>query len=326
MNLRFLFICNELSGFATYKDTTFAMMRETQHRGIEIHVAQAHELRAETGPSATGLSCFAHHIRLEDPQSDPWWIEHHASWRPATDFSAILMRTDPPFDQNYLVATQLLELAERQGVPVINSPRTLRDHGEKMAALEFPQLTPPTLISSDLSSLRGFAAHYQKIVVKPLDAMGGKGIFVLEHTDPNLPSALELLTHDGQQAIVAQRFIPEISHGDKRIILIDGKPIEQALARIPPPGQSRGNLAAGGKGVAQPLSPRDREIALTVGEKLAPRGLLLIGLDVIGDYLTEINVTSPTGFQEITQQTGIDVAARFIDAVQSSISASGLRS
>jgi len=315
MTRRVLFVCDALNGFATYKDTTFAMMRECQKRGIEIHSADLTELRASADHAGSGLAVFSHHIRIDNPEHQPWWIENDASWKPATVFDVIVMRKDPPFDQDYFVATQLLEIAERQGVPVVNSPQALRNHGEKMAALEFPEFTPPTLISSNIKSIKEFAIHHQKIVIKPLDAMGGTGVFVLDATDPNLPSAIEVLTQSGLRSIVAQRYLPAITEGDKRVIVINGKPIDYVLARIPPAGQSRGNLAAGGKGVVIPLSQNDREIALAVGGKLAPRGLQLIGLDIIGDRLTEINVTSPTGFQEITTQSGIDVAAIFIDAV-----------
>ena len=317
--VKILFVCDPLSGFVTYKDTTFAMMREAQKRGVAIYTAELKELRArvnhEPNKPTVSLEVFGHHISIDNPQTQPWWIEHTAGWIDTSEFSAILMRKDPPFDQHYLVTTQLLEIAERQGVRVINTPQALRDHGEKMAALEFAQFTPPTLVSSDIRSLREFAIHTKKIVVKPLDCMGGAGVFVLQSDDPNLPSALEVLSDNGSRAIVAQQYLPEIVKGDKRIIVINGKPVDYCLARIPPEGQSRGNLAAGGRGLAQPLTPRDREIAIAVGEKLAARGLLLIGLDVIGESLTEINVTSPTGFQEITEQSGIDVAAIFMDAV-----------
>ena len=315
MNRRLLFVCDPLAGFKTYKDTTFAMMRECQKRGIEVHTAQLTELRAHVEDSACRLLAFAHQIRIDSPPAVQWWIEERALWRAATDFDAIVMRKDPPFDQHYLVATQLLDVAQREGVRVINSPTALRNHGEKMAALEFPEFTPETLVTSDLGSLKEFAARLGKIVIKPLDAMGGIGVFVLEAHDPNLPSALEVLTEHGRRSIVAQRYLPEIAQGDKRILVINGTPVPWALARIPAKGQSRGNLAAGGTGVVQPLSARDREIAARVGATLAPRGLLLMGLDVIGDCLTEINVTSPTGFQEIAEQSGFDVASAFIDAI-----------
>jgi glutathione synthase len=316
MSLNALFVCDSLHTFATYKDTTFAMMRECARRGIEIHVAQLHELRASANGAQTELEVFAHHIQIDNAEAQPWWIEQSASWQNAKHFAAIFMRKDPPFDVHYFVATQLLEIAQRQGVKVFNDPKALRDHGEKMSALEFAELTPPTLISANMKSLKEFAIHHEKIVAKPLDAMGGTGVFVLAANDPNLPSALEVLSDSGKQAIVAQRYIPEIVEGDKRIILIDGKPIDFALARVPAPGQSRGNLAAGAAAKVRPLSKRDREIALEVGAKLAPRGLLFIGIDVIGSFLTEINVTSPTGFQEITNQSGVDVASIFMDAVQ----------
>jgi len=308
-----LFVCDPLGGFKTYKDTTFAMMRECQRQGIEIHTAELHELRTRADREGSRLEVFAHRIRIDQPQAPTWWIEDTAQWQPASAFDLILMRKDPPFDARYLAATQQLEIAQRGGVRVLNCPQALRNHGEKMAALEFPGLTPETLISADLKALKEFAIHYQKIVVKPLDAMGGIGVFVLTAEDPNLPSAIELLTDHGAKQIVIQRYLPAISHGDKRIIVINGKPVESVLARIPPAGQSRGNLAAGGKGVVMALSARDREIALTVGEALAPRGLMLLGLDVIGEHLTEINVTSPTGFQEIQSQSGIDVARMFIE-------------
>lgn len=318
MTQRVLFVCDPLAGFATYKDSTFAMMRECQRRGIEIHTAELHELRARSAASGAALEVFAHQVRIDDPQAVIWWIEDLACWRSASDFDLILMRKDPPFDSHYLVATQLLEIAQGQGVRVLNSPQALRNHGEKMAALEFSEFTPESLISSDLRALKEFAVHHEKIVIKPLDAMGGIGVFVLHARDPNLPSAIEMLTDHGRRHIVIQRYLPRITEGDKRIIVINGRPVDIALARIPPEGQSRGNLAAGGRGVAIALSPRDREIATAVGERLAPRGLALMGLDVIGDHLTEINVTSPTGFQEITAQSGVDVARLFIDAVLAS--------
>jgi len=314
MNRSVLFVCDPLKDFRTYKDTTFAMMRECQRRGIEIYATELHELRAQRSSTGSVLEVFAHQIRIDNPEAPLWWVEDAAHWQPALHFDVILMRKDPPFDGRYLVATQMLEIAQRQGVRVLNCPTALRNHGEKIAALEFPEFTPETLVSADLRSLKEFAVHHQKIVIKPLDAMGGMGVFVLAATDPNLPSAMELLTEHGQRQIVMQRYLPEIREGDKRIIVIDGTPVEFALARIPPEGQSRGNLAAGGRGEARPLSPRDRDIAMAVGARLAPRGLMLLGLDVIGDCLTEINVTSPTGFQEITAQSGIDVAQLFMEA------------
>ncbi len=318
MTQRLLFICDPLAGFAIYKDTTYAMMVEAQRQGAEVYAAMPNGLSATATSTATGLQVLAEQIQIQPSGVKPWWTTVATGWRDIRDFDVVLMRKDPPFDQDYFVATQLLDIAVRLGVRVVNAPDALRNHGEKMAALEFPEFTPPTLISSEMSSLKAFAAEHQKIVIKPLDAMGGTGIFVLAVNDPNLPSALELLTDSGRRAIVAQRYLPAIVDGDKRIIVINGVPVDFALARIPQPGQSRGNLAAGGKGVAVPLSDRDREIATAVGQRLLPRGLFLLGLDVIGDSLTEINVTSPTGFQEITAQSGIDVAAVFINALRAS--------
>ncbi len=315
MSQRLLFICDPLTGFATYKDTTYAMMVEAQRQGAEVYAAMPNGLSATAVSTAIGLQVLAEQIQVQPSGVTPWWKSLSTGWRDIRDFDVVLMRKDPPFDQNYFVATQLLDIAVRLGVRVVNAPDALRNHGEKMAALEFPEFTPPTLVSSQIAALKEFASTHQKIVIKPLDAMGGTGIFVLTADDPNLPSALELLTNTGRQAIVAQRYLPAIVEGDKRIIVINGIPVDFALARIPQPGQSRGNLAAGGKGVVVPLTPRDREIATAVGKKLLPRGLFLLGLDVIGDSLTEINVTSPTGFQEIKAQSGTDVAALFINAL-----------
>jgi glutathione synthase len=312
---RLLFICDPLVGFATYKDTTYAMMVEAQRQGAEVYAAMPNGLSATATSTAIGLQVSAEQIQVQPSGVNPWWKTVSTSAHDIRDFDVVLMRKDPPFDQNYFVATQLLDIAVRLGVRVVNAPDALRNHGEKMAALEFPEFTPPTLVSSHIAALKEFASTHQKIVIKPLDAMGGTGIFVLTADDPNLPSALELLTNTGRQAIVAQRYLPAIVEGDKRIIVINGIPVDFALARIPQPGQSRGNLAAGGKGVVVPLTPRDREIATAVGKKLLPRGLFLLGLDVIGDSLTEINVTSPTGFQEIKAQSGTDVAALFINAL-----------
>jgi glutathione synthase len=236
------------------------------------------------------------------------------------DVDAVLMRKDPPFDSEYFYATHLLERAEREGARVFNRPAALRDHPEKLAILEFPQYIAPTLVTRDGSDIRRFHAEHGEIILKPLDGMGGMGIFRVGPDGLNLGSIIETLNRDGAQTLMVQRYLSEIVQGDKRILLIDGVPVPHALARIPQGSEIRGNMAVGGKGVAQPLSDRDREIALHLGPILAARGLLLVGLDVIGDCLTEINVTSPTGFQEITRQTGIDVAARYIDALEARLS------
>ena len=226
------------------------------------------------------------------------------------------MRTDPPFDMQYLYSTQLLTLAEQQGAKVFNSGQAMRDFNEKLAILNFARFTAPTLVSTRAADVRAFLAEHGDIIVKPLDGMGGMGIFRLTKQDPNIGSILETLMRLDTRTIMAQRYIPEIVHGDKRILVIDGEVVPFALARIPQQGETRGNLAAGGRGVAQELSERDREIAETLAPELKRRGILLAGLDVIGENLTEVNVTSPTGFQEITKQKGFDVAAKFIDAVE----------
>ena len=237
------------------------------------------------------------------------------------DVDAVVMRKDPPFDSEYFYATHLLEQAEREGAKVFNSPAALRNHPEKLAILEFPEFIGPTLVTRNEADIKHFHAEHRDIILKPLDGMGGMGIFRVGPDGLNLGSITETLNKGGTQTVMVQRYLTEIVKGDKRILLIDGKAVPQLLARIPQGSEIRGNLAVGGKGVAQPLSKRDFEIAEALGPILAKRGLLLVGLDVIGDCLTEINVTSPTGFQEITQQSGFDVAKMFIDALEAKLHA-----
>ena len=257
------------------------------------------------------------------PNPDPKAWFNVAELRPCGlhEFDAVLMRKDPPFDSEYFYATHLLEQAEREGARVFNSPRALRDHPEKLSILEWPQFAPATLVSRRASDLKSFFADQGDVIFKPLDGMGGTGIFRLRRQpdgspDPNLNVVIETLTDGGRNTIMAQRFMPEISAGDKRVLIIDGEPVPYCLARIPQGGETRGNLAAGGLGIAQPLTDGDWAIARTIGPVLARRGLLLIGIDIIGTSLTEINVTSPTCFQEISQQTDCDVARLFIDALE----------
>jgi glutathione synthase len=245
-----------------------------------------------------------------------WYHAGEALVRPLASFAAVLMRKDPPFDMEYVYSTYLLEVAERDGARVFNRPRAIRDHNEKMAIAKFAEFTVPTLVTRDAELIREFIDEHGDVILKPLDGMGGASVFRVREDDPNRNVIIETVGQHGARSVMAQRFIPEIVDGDKRIILIDGEPVPHALARIPKPGETRGNLAAGGRGVARPLSTRDREIAESVGPRLAAEGLLVVGLDVIGDYLTEINVTSPTGFVEITTQTGVDVAARFASALE----------
>jgi glutathione synthase len=310
MNL--LFVADPLEAFHTYKDTTFAMMREAQRRGHGVAACEPRHLSWRSG----GLvHATVREIKLTGTLDD-WFVEQRSAVRPLREFDAIIMRKDPPFDGEYFYATHLLEQAQREGARVFNAPAALRDHPEKLAIMEFAQFTSPTLVTRDPDEVKRFHAEHREIILKPLDGMGGMGIFRVGEDGLNLGSIVETLNRGGTTTIMVQRFLPEIAQGDKRVLVIGGKPVPYSLARIPQGSEIRGNLAAGGKGVAQPLSPRDLEIANAIGPVLAQRGLLLIGLDVIGNCLTEINVTSPTCFQEIAQQTGFDVAAMFVDALE----------
>jgi glutathione synthase len=312
-----LFVADPLEAFKVYKDTTFSMMREAQRRG---HAVSACEPRHVSWRSGGLVQAQVRDITLTGSE-DEWFRETRVSSRALKDFDAVLMRKDPPFDSEYFYATHLLEQAQREGARVFNRPSALRDHPEKLAIMEFPQFTSPTLVTRDAEEVRRFHAEHRDVILKPLDGMGGMGIFRVGADGLNLGSIVETLNHDGATTIMVQRFVPEIAQGDKRVLVIGGKPVPYSLARIPQGSEVRGNLAAGGKGVAQPLSKRDYEIAEAIGPVLAKRGLLLIGLDVIGDWLTEINVTSPTCFQEITQQAGFDVPAMFVDALESALRA-----
>jgi glutathione synthase len=315
--MKLLFVADTLETFKTYKDTTFAMMRTAAARGHALHACEPKDLVWERG----GRVCArARAIALAAPSSAAWFVETAAPTAMAlADADAVLMRKDPPFDSEYFYATHLLSQAEREGARVFNSPRALREHPEKLAILEFPQYIAPTIVTRDEAAIKRFHGEHRDIVLKPLDGMGGMGIFRVGPDGLNLGSIAETLNRNGTTTVMAQRYLTEISAGDKRILVIDGVPVPHALARIPQGSEIRGNLAVGGKGVAQPLTARDREIAEAIGPTLAKRGLMLVGLDVIGDSLTEINVTSPTGFQEITQQTGFDVAAMFVDALESAL-------
>jgi glutathione synthase len=317
MNL--LFIADPLESFKIYKDSTFAMMREAQARGHLLSVCGPQDVRWRRGEPVTAL------VRDITLTGDPvhWFsaARHQPDERGQAlkDFDAVVMRKDPPFDAEYFYATHLLEQAEREGARVFNKPRALRDHPEKLAILEWPRFIGPTLVTRDANDIKGFHAEHQDIILKPLDGMGGMGIFRVKADGLNLGAIIETLNREGAQTVMVQKFLPAISEGDKRILVIGGQPVPFCLARIPQGGEVRGNLAAGGKGVAQPLSARDREIAEAIGPVLAGRGLLLMGLDVIGDSLTEINVTSPTCFQEIADQTGFDVAAMFVQALEAAV-------
>lgn len=310
--MKLLFIADPLQSFKIYKDTTFAMMREAQRRGHTLTVCEPQHITWQRGSKVTAR---VQDIRLTGDATH-WYEAQPQRSAALADFDAVLMRKDPPFDSEYFYATHLLEQAERDGARVFNKPSALRDHPEKLAIMEFPQFIGPTLVTRDAEDIRRFHAEHQDIILKPLDGMGGMGIFRVKSDGLNLGSIIETLNQNGGTSVMVQKFLPEISAGDKRILIIGGQPVPFCLARIPQGNEVRGNLAAGGKGVAQPLSASNQAMAEAVGAQLAPRGLLLIGLDVIGECITEINVTSPTCFQEIQQQTGCDVAALFIDALE----------
>ena len=314
-----LFVLDPLPSLNAYKDSSVAMMQALVARGHSLSVALQGDVFIESGQ----VFARAQPIGLvtgADLHASEWWTEvGDAVDTPLRDFSAVLMRKDPPFDMEYIYITHMFDYAQSQGARIFNSGSAIRNHPEKLAITEFAQFTTPTLVTRDMARIKAFHAEHRDVIVKPLDGMGGTGIFKLSVNEPNLNAILESLTHDGQRSIMAQRYIPEISQGDKRILLIGGEPVPYCLARIPLAGETRGNLAAGGRGVAQPLSARDWEIAREIAPQLSKRGLLLVGLDVIGQYVTEINVTSPTCFVEITQQTGFDVGARFVEALESAV-------
>jgi glutathione synthase len=313
MNL--LFVADPLEAFKAYKDTTFAMMREAQRRGHRISACEPQGMSWQTGDK---VMAQVRHIVLTG-ELDNWFIadvSRPGERQAVSSFDAVLMRKDPPFDSEYFYSTHLLQQAEREGARVFNKPASLRDHPEKLAILEFAEWSSPTLVTRSAADIKRFHAEHQDIILKPLDGMGGMGIFRVKEDGLNLGSITETLNKNGRESVMVQKFLPEIAQGDKRVLVIAGKPVPFSLARIPQGTEVRGNLAAGGLGVAQPLSRRDFEIAEAIGPVLARRGLMLAGIDVIGDYVTEINVTSPTCFQEIQQQAGFDVAAMFIDALE----------
>jgi glutathione synthase len=314
--MEFAFIIDPPETLKAYKDTSIAMMRALQARGHRLYLAEPRELFWRAG--ATQSRVRGVEVTADDHD---WYRAAPPVTRSLASFAAVLMRKDPPFDMEYVYSTYLLEAAEREGAYVINGPRAIRDHNEKWAIAEFPQFTVPTLVTRDPELIAGFIDEHADVILKPLDGMGGSSIFRVRRDDVNRNVIIETMAHFGARSVMAQRFIPEITEGDKRIIVIAGEPAPHALARIPKAGETRGNLAAGGRGVARPLTKRDREIALAVGQALDPKGLFVIGLDVIGDYLTEVNVTSPTGFVEIAEQTGFDVADRFAQALERAVRA-----
>lgn len=312
--MRILFITDPLETFTLYKDSTYVMMAEAAGRGHTLFVCQPWHL------SMTGhvVEAVVQPLELTGDDHD-WYRAGPAVLKPLTGFDAVLMRKDPPFDMEYVTSTWLLEVAERQGARVFNKPQAIRDHSEKLAIAQFSQFTVPTLVTRDVGRIRRFHAEQGDIIIKPLDGMGGMGVFRIGPDGMNLGAVVETLGNQGARTLMAQQYIPAIRDGDKRVLLIGGAPVPYALARVPQAGEVRGNLAAGGTGRAQPLSERDAQIAHALAPVLWQRGLLLVGLDVIGDYLTEVNVTSPTCFREITAQTGFNVAGMFVDALERAI-------
>ncbi len=309
--MNILFVADPLESFKTYKDTTFSMMRELQQRG---HAIAATEPRHMGWRSGGTVNATVRRIRLTGDAHD-WFAVTGEAVESLKDFDAVVMRKDPPFDSEFFYCTHLLEQAQREGARVFNRPSALREHPEKLALMEFAEFAPPTLVTRSPEAIRAFHAEHRDIILKPLDGMGGMGIFRVGADGMNLGSIIETLNQGGATSVMVQRYLPEIVLGDKRLLLIGGKVAPYVLARIPQGNEVRGNLAAGGKGVAQPLSDENRAVAEAIAPVLAARGLLLVGLDMIGNKVTEINVTSPTCFQEIHDQTGFDVPAMFADAL-----------
>ncbi len=303
-------VMDPIQRISIMKDSSFAMLLAAQARGWNLYYMEQSDLFLDEGEVRANCSA----LRVRDNPND-WFTLEGKQTRTLKDLDVILMRKDPPFDMEYIFTTYLLELAEAAGVLVINKPQSLRDANEKLFTAWFPQCCPPTWVGSDPDQIRLFLTRHQDIILKPLDGMGGTSIFRVREQDPNLNVIIETLTVHGRRPIMAQRFIPEISAGDKRVLLIEGKPVPYALARIPAEGETRGNLAAGGRSEGVPLSPHDYWICDQVGEKLREKGLIFVGLDIIGDYLTEINVTSPTCIRELDSLYNLDIAADLMDAI-----------
>jgi len=311
----FLFIADPLESFKIKKDSTLAMMRAAQEAGHRLWFCQSRNILWRDDLVVADCQTLA--IK---PSSTSWFELGAMESRSLKSFSAVFMRTDPPFDIEYLNTTWLLSAAVRQGAKVFNDPTAVRDHSEKLSITEFPELIPPTLVTRELSAVEDFHQTHRDIVIKPLDGMGGMGVFRVGSDGLNLASIVETLGENGARTLMAQRFLPEIAQGDKRVLLIGGEVVPFSLARIPQGSEIRGNLAAGGKGVAMPLTDVEKKIAERLAPILNQRGLFLVGLDLIGGYLTEINVTSPTCFVEITEQSGFDVPQFFIKALEKALS------
>jgi glutathione synthase len=305
-------LMDPIGAIKIHKDSTFAMLLEAQRRGHRLFQLGQGDLAVRDGAAIGRLAP----LRVRDDAAS-WFTLGEPAWKPLAGLDVVLARKDPPFDADFLHDTLVLDLAERDGALVVNRPQALRDANEKLFAQWFPQCSPPTLVAREAAALRAFVREVGEAVVKPLDGMGGRSIFKTRGDDPNLNVILETLTREGRELTMAQRFVPEAALGDKRILLIDGEPVPYALARIPQGTDFRGNMARGGKAVGQPLSDRDRWICEQVAPTLRARGLWFVGLDVIGDYLTEINVTSPTGIRELDAQFGLNIAGALFDRIES---------
>jgi len=297
------------------KDSSFAMLLEAQQRGYTLYYMEMADLELHDGKAMARMQA----IRVED-NADCWFELGEAISKPLAELDAVLMRKDPPFDVEYIYATYLLEAAEREDTLIVNKPASIRNANEKIFATEFADCVAPSLVTRRAESLRDFLTTHGDIILKPLGEMGGASIFRVKTDDPNISVIIENLTQHGASYIMAQRFIPEISAGDKRILLIDGEPVPYALARIPAKGETRGNLAAGGRGEGVPLSERDMEICRHVGPVLKEMGLIFVGIDVIGDYLTEINSTSPTCIKELDTQFNLNISAQLMNAIEKKLS------
>lgn len=311
MSIKLGVVMDPIESIVVKKDTTLAMLLAAQKRGWVIHYMLQSDLYLDTGKSHGSMRTLS--VR-DDPKD--WFSLGNRTSMPLGNLDVILMRKDPPFDVDYVYTTYLLEQAQREGTLIVNDPRSLRDCNEKLFATQFPQCCPPLMVASSMEQLKAFQQLHEDVIYKPLDGMGGTSIFRVREGDPNLSVIIETLTLGGCRHIMAQKYLPEIVKGDKRILMIDGKPVDYALARVPAVGETRGNLAAGGSGVAQELSNRDRWICEQVGPVLREKGLLFVGLDVIGDYLTEINVTSPTCIREIDRAYNLDIAGDLMDCIQ----------
>jgi glutathione synthase len=310
VTMDFAFVLDPLSHLKAYKDSSISMMRELARRGHRVFAFEQGDLFWDAGVTRAR----ARPLELYDDDHS-WYREGPADIVPLTDFAAVIMRKDPPFDMEYVYSTYLLELAEREGAKIFNRPSAIRDHNEKMAIAKFQEFIAPTLVTRDSGLIGQFIDEHCDVVIKPLDGMGGTSIFRIGEADPNRNVIVETVSHHGRQTVMVQKYLPEITDGDKRILIIGGEVVPFCLARIPKPGETRGNLAAGGRGEARPLTPRDLEIAEALAPRLWAAGLLIVGLDVIGPCLTEVNVTSPTCFVEIAEQSGFDVPALFADVL-----------